>query len=287
MRVTLKIKYLGGAYAGSQRQINALGIQNLLDDALSDLYQARVRTAASGRTDRGVHSEEQVLIFKAEPRNFPLEKLALILNMRLPEDIRVLSASEADPDFHPRFVARVRMYRYRLLDRLTPLSSWPELNHFAYFPRLKLEETKLQAYLSPLIGEHDFTAFCSAKDPSPSKVREMFHLTVWRDKQVINIDFYGNAFLQTMIRSIVGNLLAVYKDKKPEDTLLKILETKDRGLAKLRAPAKGLSLKKVFYQPVFGPRLYYVPYQRQLDPLTSEATFVEPRELEIAELEVE
>jgi tRNA pseudouridine38-40 synthase len=270
MRVCLKIKYLGGKYAGSQRQINSVGIQNLIDDELSELYRAEVRTVASGRTDRGVHAEEQVLLFRATPRNFPLAKLPLILNMKLPEDIRILSAEEAHPDFHPRFVARVRMYRYRLIDRVAPMTSMPEWDHLAYFPRLRLEEEKLFAYLQPLIGQHDFTAFCSAKDPSPSKVREMFHLSVWRDKQIVNIDFYGNAFLQTMIRSIVGNLLAAYRHQAPADALEKILISKDRSLAKLRAPANGLSLKKVFYSKVFGHRDYYVPYRKSHDPHTSE-----------------
>lgn len=258
MIVRILAKYLGGNYAGSQRQLNAPAVQNKIDDALSLVYHRAVRTIASGRTDRGVHADEQVFTFQGEEKKFSLAKLPAILNHKLPEDIRVLSCEKASPGFHARFSARVRMYRYQILDGAFDAPPTLLNAHLsAYAVGFPVDEAKLLRYLEPLVGIHDFSSFCSVKDTSRIKHREIFKIQVWRNKDLVNVDFYGNAFLRNMIRSIMGNLLNAYMLKKDAGILAELLEKKDPSFAKKRAPAKGLILKKIFYSPIFGPRDYY------------------------------
>lgn len=258
MTIRILAKYLGGNYAGSQRQLNAPAVQNRIDDALSLVYHRPVRSIASGRTDRGVHADEQVFTFHGVEKKFPLSKLSAILNHKLPEDIRVVSCERTRPGFHARFSARVRMYRYQLMDgAFTAPPSMLNAHLSAWPVGFSIDETRLLRYLEPLVGIHDFSSFCSVKDASRIKHREIFKIQVWRNKDLVNVDFYGNAFLRNMIRSIMGNLLNAYMLKKDPDILGDLLERKDPSFAKKRAPARGLILKKIFYSPIFGPRTYY------------------------------
>lgn len=266
MRFRLVLAYDGSAYSGFQKQKSGDAVQNLLDGALERLFRAPIRTVYSGRTDQGVHADAQVLLFEAELARLPLSRIPLILNGDLPPDIRVLRCEEADGAFHPRYSARVRLYQYRLASHRGPAAELLAARHRAWNPGIDLDAGLMADHLRSLLGAHDFTTFCSAQDPSPTKWRELFSVDVWRDGHFTLIELWGNAFLRNQVRSIVGNLVRALRHREPVGYLGKLLEARDPLIAKPRAPAHGLVLKRVFYANLFGDRPYYRPYQGKNAP---------------------
>lgn len=259
VRFRLVVAYHGTAYAGFQRQANAKAVQNHLDPVLSMLFQHKIETVYSGRTDQGVHAHGQVLSFEAEMPKFALNKLPLIANRELPPDIRVLHVEEAEPTFHPRFLARVRQYRYRLVARRSGGAYAPGEHEHAWDTGIDLDPELIRAHLTPLLGAHDFTAFASVHDVSRTRMRELFQVDAWREGLVVSVDLWGNAFLRSMVRSLIGNLVQGLRHEKPVGWMAYLLESKNPLLAKARAPACGLSLRRVFYAKIFGDRAFYRP----------------------------
>ncbi|MBN8218973.1 MAG: tRNA pseudouridine(38-40) synthase TruA [Spirochaetes bacterium] len=259
MRFRLALAYDGAAYTGFQKQATGDAVQNVLDAALERLFGAPVRSVYSGRTDQGVHADEQVLFFEADLARIPLARIPLILNGDLPPDIRVLACDEAPPGFHPRYSARVRLYEYRLIARRTPSARALTERLRAWNPGVDLEADLVRDHLEPLLGAHDFTAFCAVQDPSPTKWREIFAVDAWREGPILTIQLWGNAFLRNQVRAIIGNLVRAIRRREPVGFLGTLLETRDPLQAKPRAPAHGLVLKRVFYSEIFGDRPYYHP----------------------------
>jgi len=257
MNIKLTLQYDGTDYAGWQKQINSLAVQNVLEQALKELYGSPIHTIASGRTDKGVHAQEQIVSYHVEKNTIPTGKLPVILNGFLPEDIRIKESFEVSDNFHPRYGARVRVYRYTLLNKKNMFPASLLHNRYVYYPGLALDIKKIKAYLFYLTGRYDFTSFCSIHDLSSTKHREIFRINVTPENDLIYLDFYGNGFLRGMVRSIIGNLLFAYKRKLPLSYLKDLLERKDPLIARSRAPAKGLVLKKVYYTMLFGDRDYY------------------------------
>ena len=253
MQICICLAYDGTNYHGFQKQKNVLTIQNILEKKLSDLYQETITITSSGRTDKGVHAEGQVIAFKIKKLSLiPIKKLPSILNKKLPSDIQLLSAKEASPSFHPRYQARVRCYRYRFLKSSSKLNRIPlELLRFAYDANYLISKKEFYSYLQPFIGKHDFTSFSSKQDSAKNKIREIYHIDFIENIYSIDIDIYANAFLRNMVRSIIGNAFYFYKKKIKKEVIKSILLKKNPELAKLRIPAKGLCLKKVFYTPIF------------------------------------
>jgi tRNA pseudouridine38-40 synthase len=258
MRYLLKVQYSGKNYPGFQRQKHSEGIQNILETALSDILHSQIQITAAGRTDAGVHADEQYIIFDADTLIVPINKITRVLNTKLPDDIRIINSKNVDQNFHPRYDCKVRHYRYTLINGN---NFYPALNialtEYSYCPGYLLEPDDIYAYLAPLIGAHDFSTFCALSDPSKSKIREIFDISVHEISPVIYIDIYGNAFLRNMVRSIIGNLLYALKNKLHKNYLLQLLKKKDPLSAGHRAPPQGLNLKKVYYQPLFGARKFY------------------------------
>ena len=253
--IKLDLKYQGTHYHGYQKQIDVNTIQSCLEFSLKKVYRRDISTVASGRTDTGVHAEGQVVHYQIEGIDIPLDKLPEVINCHLPNDIRVYNAQQKNLDFHARYSAKARQYRYRLWmgnERDVPL------NEFAFVhPVSNIDRAKLNRYLSSLIGYHDFTSFCQINDPNFCKKREIFDIQFQEREKILNIDIFGNAFLHNMVRSIIGSALFALRKNKKEDYLKKILLAQNPLMAKARAPAKGLFLQRVFYTKIYGNRDYY------------------------------
>ncbi len=241
--VRLVVQYDGTDYAGFQVQPDRPTVQGTLEEALGKLLNETVRVAGAGRTDAGVHAEGQVVSFTTDSV-IPLERIVPALNALLPPPVVALCAEEAPPGFHPRFGARRKEYRYRILNRELPS---PFEGRFAWHIPEPLDVAAMQAAASELVGEHDFAAFCAAGGAARTSVREVLELSVERRGELIEITVLGNGFLYMMVRIIVGTLVEVGRGRMSPARVREILASRDRTRAGPTAPPRGLALIRVEY----------------------------------------
>lgn len=243
MRVMLRVAYDGTAYSGWQIQQNAVTVEQRLKEALEELFAAPIELTGASRTDAGVHARGNVAVFDVDTR-MPAEKIAYALNTRLPEDIRVVRSSEAAPDFHPRYAECVKTYEYKIWNAEFPD---PTVRLYSHFEYRHLDAERMNEAARFLVGEHDFTSFCSAGAQVQSKVRTVYSAEVWRDGPMITVRVTGNGFLYNMVRIIAGTLIKAGQGIILPDGVKKALDGRDRGLAGPTAPARGLTLVKIDY----------------------------------------
>lgn len=243
MRVLLTVEYDGTAYSGWQRQSNAVSVQEKIEDAICALTGVRVGVTGASRTDAGVHALGQRVHFD-NPGRIPAERYALALNTCLPPDIRVTDSREVPDDFHARFCAKGKRYRYLILNR----------NHAGALTRnthmhvsFALDAEKMHREAQALIGTHDFKAFAASGSVVKDTVRTITAASVTRTGDEIRIEVEGTGFLYNMVRIIAGTLTYVGQSKLPEGTLARAIETGDRLDLGITAPAHGLTLMEVFY----------------------------------------
>jgi len=247
VKFRLTIAYDGTAYEGWQVQKIGLGVQQKVEEALARLFPSQPRVHSSSRTDTGVHALGMVAHFEV-PRaecTMTARKLVLAVNAWLPEDVRVLSAVKAKSEFHARFDATGKQYRYFIWNHpsMNPLvrqSAW-------HVPRpLDLAAMRTAARL--FIGQHDFQSF--AANPGYTKattVRTLTRCDLKRSGQMLTVTIEGDGFLYKMCRGIVGTLVQVGLGKFPPGEVSTMLVQRDRQVAGMTAPAHGLVLWKVFY----------------------------------------
>ena len=198
---------------------------------------------AAGRTDAGAHAEGQVVSFQTDSRLAP-HRLVAALNARLPDDVAVLSAEEVPGDFHARYSARWRRYRYRYLDR----PSRPALERGrCWHVRGTLDVAAMAEAAGALVGRHDWTSFCSASEPARDRVREMRSARVARKGAFVELELVAEGFLRGLVRSIAGALAEVGRGERPPEWVGKVLGARDRRQAPRTAPAGGLTLMEVVY----------------------------------------
>src|SRR3984885_9233137 len=208
-RLAVGIEYDGGAYCGWQQQTDAVSVQVVLEAALSRVADQPIGVICAGRTDAGVHAREQVAHFDTDARRSARAWL-LGANSYLPRDISLHWAQPVADDFHARFNALARSYRYLMINRVTRSA----LAHGrALVVHQRLDVPAMQAGAQWLIGEHDFSAFRSSECQALSPVRQLRSLTIERRGDWIVIDVTANAFLHHMVRNIVGLLLAIGQQK--------------------------------------------------------------------------
>ena len=238
------VAYDGTDFRGFQLQATGRTIQGVLEEALLGLTASQIRVVGSGRTDTGVHAAGQVVGFRASWRH-PLADLHRALNAVLPPDLAVTELILAPDDWHPRFSARWRHYRYTVLNR-----TWrdPLSRGYALHVSRPLGLHPLQAGAQVLVGEHDFASFGRPMQDGESTVRAVFSADWRRSDDVLTFDVIGNAFLRGMVRSLVGSLLQVGLGEWPVERLAKVLAAKDRSLAAMPAAACGLCLMHVEYE---------------------------------------
>lgn len=258
--IQLVISYDGTDFGGWQRQKNARSVQEEIEKALEKMHGHPVRLTGAGRTDAGVHALGQVAGFFTDIASIPAEKFLLALNKLLPRDIRIMKASEAPKDFHARFDASLRKYRYFIVCG----GRQDAFNHrYAWCVTHQPAIGKLNAMASVIAGEHDFSAFASAKDISVSKHRFVQDSSFWFEGGKLVYQVSANAFLWRMVRSLVGTMLFLEpkaaKESDAAGMMKTILEKGDRTLAGPTAPPYGLFLWNVEY----GPRLHGHPRHRE------------------------
>jgi tRNA pseudouridine38-40 synthase len=240
-RLAFAIEYDGTAYSGWQYQPHAPSIQDELNKALSIVADTRVECIGAGRTDAGVHASGQIAHFDP-PVARKLRSWLLGVNTNLPDDITVLWVREVPADFHARYSAVARSYRYTILNR--PVRSALERNRtwWVYRP---LEVDRMLEASQALLGQHDFSAFRASACQSHSPVRTMTSISVVRNADFIYIGCTANAFLHHMVRNIVGSLVRVGLGEESVAWFGEVLATRDRKLSGITAPAAGLVLETV------------------------------------------
>ncbi len=241
--IRVLIEYDGAGFAGWQQQRGLRTVEGELKRALSDLTGGDVTVYGAGRTDAGAHAEGQVANFRYAGSLAPA-RLAAALNARLPEDVAILSAEQAPEDFHARFSARWRRYRYRYLDR--PVR--PALDRGrCWHVRHELDVAAMQAAAACLVGGHDWTTFCAASEPPGDRVRVMQSAGVKRRGRFVDFELVGEGFLRGLVRGVAGGLRDVGTHRRSVDWFVEALEAEDRSLAAPTAPARGLTLVEVVY----------------------------------------
>ncbi|MFC1675147.1 tRNA pseudouridine(38-40) synthase TruA [Candidatus Omnitrophota bacterium] len=263
--IRLSIEYRGTNYAGwqiqnrvqrteyrEQRRIQRpqrKTIQEALEKALSKILREKVRVIGSGRTDAGVHALSQSANFKTESK-LPLQKLQMALNGVLPQDIRITMAQEAGADFHSRFCAKSKIYRYLILSRKYNSSFLRRSVCFCSYP---LDLRLMRREAAALKGRHDFKSFCASGSSSKDTRRNLKQISIRKMSlglsatPVIAIDIEADGFLYKMARNIVGTLIEIGRGKLPAGSLSRILKARERCLAGETAAACGLYLLKVKY----------------------------------------
>jgi tRNA pseudouridine38-40 synthase len=248
--IRLLVEYDGTGLCGWQRQANGPTVQGHLEAALGRLLAHDVAVLGASRTDAGVHARGQVASFRTE-RAIPLYGIRRGLNSLLPPAIAIADASEADPDFHPRFSATAKHYRYLLWTRADRSPSWRDR---AWHRPEPLDLAAMRAAATALIGEHDFAAFRAAGCTAKRTVRRIDQVEVTElpgelpgASWVVAVDVRGNAFLRNMVRILVGTLVEVGQGRRPFAQVAEILASRDRTKAGITAPARGLELVSVRY----------------------------------------
>jgi len=246
----LVVAYDGTDFAGMQSQRNARTVQDVLEDALETVLKERQRIVAASRTDAGVHALGQVVRIRTV-NAIPDDRVVPALNRVLPPDVVVRYARRCRPEFHPRYDARSRTYRYRIDNRPVPdvLS-----RRYAWHVRQRLDVEAMQAAAAMLLGSHDFAAFCSAGSPSSTTVRMVTRFDCRRRGGDVFVAISANAFLYRMVRNLVGALVDIGRGLRPVSALREICDSGSRRECSAPAPPQGLTLIRVQY-PVHDGRL--------------------------------
>jgi tRNA pseudouridine38-40 synthase len=253
LKFKLVIAYDGTGYQGWQVQQTGTGVQEKIEAALAKLFPSHPRAHSSSRTDTGVHALGMVAHVEIPRAEFKLSvaKLALALNAWLPQDIRVLSVARAPKDFHARFDAAGKQYRYFVWNH--PAMN-PMIRHTAWHVPRKLDLAAMRAAAKLFVGKHDFRSFTTNRGAVlKNSVRTLTRCDLKKDGSLLNFAMEGDGFLYKMCRGIVGTLVQVGLGKFPADGVKPMLATRDRRVAGMTAPAHGLVLWKVFYRPQRPP----------------------------------
>jgi tRNA pseudouridine38-40 synthase len=250
LKFKLTIAYDGRQYEGWQAQKTGIGVQQQIEAAFAKLFPSAPRLHSSSRTDAGVHALGMVAHAEI-PRdefNMPARKLVLALNAWLPEDIRVMRATRCRADFHARFDATGKEYRYLVWNQATMN---PLLRHQAWHVPLAIDLPAMCAAAKLFLGKHDFKSFAGTRDYEVrSTVRTVVRCDVKRNGPLLTFIIEGDGFLYKMCRGIVGTLVQVGQGKFRVQDIKPMLARKDRRAAGMTAPAHGLVLWKVRYRKV-------------------------------------
>lgn len=256
MRIALGVEYDGTDFHGWQRQRSGRTVQGCLEQALSRVADHTLATVCAGRTDTGVHATEQVIHIDTLAVR---DETAWIRggNANLPADIRIQWAREVDAEFHARFSARRRHYRYVIHNRPYPSA---QLRHRTCWVYEALDAAAMQQAATHLLGEHDFTSFralaCQARHP----VRTIYRLDVNRCGDFVYIDVVANAFLHHMVRCIAGLLITIGRGRESSEWARQVLDARDRAAGGVTATAAGLYLVAVQYPEQYAiPRSGWLP----------------------------
>lgn len=239
MRYKMIISYDGTNYKGFQAQINEITIEETLNNCLTHLFKQEVRVVGSGRTDANVHAIGQVVHFDTD-KEINKENLKKGINSILPKDIYVKEVEIVNENFHSRFSAKSKEYRYYIAKEYNPITK----NYSAYIYNLNID--KMKEAIKYFIGTHDFTSFSFYVLNKPT-IKTIFDAYINESNDYLEIIFVGDGFLKYMVRIMVGTLIEIGLNKKKPEDIINIFEKKDRRYAGKTAAANGLFLYKVNY----------------------------------------
>ena len=240
--IKITIQYNGKNYCGWQKQNNSPGIQGTIEKAIFDITREEVKITGSGRTDAGVHALGQVANFKTNSQ-IPVDRIPNALNAKLPKDISIVKAEDVDEDFHSRYSAKKKTYRYQVYNSLYRSPIYADIS---YPVKYDLDIDKMKKEAKSLIGTYDFKGFMSSGSSVIDTVRTIYNIEVSKSEDLIIIEIEGNGFLYNMVRIIAGTLVDIGRGRIAEK-MSTIIESKSRSMAGHTAPAHGLFLKKVDY----------------------------------------
>ncbi|MBU3023304.1 tRNA pseudouridine(38-40) synthase TruA [Aestuariibacter sp. A3R04] len=247
-RIALGIEYDGSTHFGWQRQRNVPSIQGYLENALSVVANKPIGVQCAGRTDAGVHATGQVVHFDFDDER-PERAWTMGVNANLPDSVAVTWCKTVDDNFHARFSATHRRYRYIIKNtRLRPAILCGGVTHI-YQP---LDEKRMHEAAQALLGEQDFTSFRAALCQSKTPFRNVTHVSVSRMGDFVIVDIRANAFLHHMVRNIVGSLIEIGAGEQPVSWIAELLLLKDRTKAAATAKPNGLYLVDVTYPQAMG-----------------------------------
>jgi tRNA pseudouridine38-40 synthase len=247
MRFALGVEYEGSGFVGWQRQASGRTVQAGIEAALGRVADSPVAVVCAGRTDTGVHATGQVIHFDTQAVR-GTDSWLRGGNSHLPPDIRIQWAMPVPDDFHARFNARRRHYRY-VIRNAGPTPAI--LRQLVCHERLPLDLDVMRVAAMALLGEHDFTSFRAAACQAKTPVRTIHRLDVMRSGDCVYIDIEANAFLHHMVRCIAGMLISVGVGEHPPGWMEEVLAARDRTRAGVNAPAAGLYLVRVEYPDRF------------------------------------
>lgn len=248
MRIALGLEYCGVGFCGWQSQLQGCGVQDALEAAISIIAGAPTRVIAAGRTDTGVHAALQVVHFDASVER-PLTAWVRGVNSHLPAGVAVQWARAVSDEFHARFAANQRGYRYVLLNHAVR----PALNHglVGWYHR-PLDVDRMNQAAMQLIGKHDFSAFRAAACQAKSPVKDLRQIQIERRGDYLLCDFVADGFLHHMVRNLMGCLIQVGVGAQPVAWARDILESRDRSRAAPTFDPAGLYLTHIRYPAVFA-----------------------------------
>ena len=255
MRIALLIQYLGTNFHGWQKQPDRVSVQGYIEQAISSTTGYQINIYGAGRTDAGVHAAAQVAHFEYEGP-IPAHKWSKIINALLPEGILIRASAQVDNNWHARFSALWRRYRYTIYTE-------PEPNVFVsqtswHYYQSVISESLVQQALDPLLGEHNFAAFKRTGSDRLDAWVEVQAAQCYRQGAFVYLEIQANSFLYGMVRLLVGMLVEVGIGKRSLENFVDIWQNHRRSQVKYSAPAKGLCLLRVGYpQFPFNPSLWF------------------------------
>ena len=242
--IRLLISYDGTGFSGWQIQKNDRTVQGVLEEALAAIHKHPVGITGAGRTDSGVHARGQVANFASDLAGIPANKYSEALNSVLPKDVRIIESGEAESDFHSRYDARWRTYRYYILPGGSP---YPWQRNYCLPVRRKLNFRRLMEMADCFLGTHDFSTFSAAGSDVKSTERTISSSSFFMEGEYLVYQIRGNAFLWRMVRSIVGTLLELEENGGGAEEAAAVLASGKRENAGPTAQPQGLFLQKVEY----------------------------------------
>ena len=244
MKILGICSYKGTNYFGWQKQVGFISVQEKIEECLSKVYDTQINIQGSGRTDAGVHALKQYFHFVSDKEK-DLKQLAYALNKMLPDDIKIISFTKVDDDFHARYNAARKIYEYRiLLTNKDPLSY-----DLAYIYPMELNIDLFKEALNKFVGTHNYQDFTSKEEDEGGFIRTIYRIDVIKENDLLRVVFNGNGFMRYQIRNMVGSAINVANGKEPLEFIDNHLKEgkEKREIIAYKAPASGLYLVDVMY----------------------------------------
>jgi len=243
-RFKLELTYDGTNYFGWAKQPDQPTIQGAIESALATVIGSPIEAVVAGRTDAGVHASQQFIHIDIQNSTTEIENLAYRLNRLLNSDIRILKCEIAPRDFHARFSARARRYRYKIADGLQVIPPLERFDTAEWFR--KLDEKLMNEACAELVGRHDFKAFCKFREIQ-NTVRTLREFSWHRSGEILIAEVEADSFCYSMVSNLVGAAVCIGEGRFPKEWILKVLNEQERIAESYVFPAKGLTLAAITY----------------------------------------